>query len=253
MAHPWAHTRCLLAVPYRDDRRRNRGFRDFLDSADSYHRRTVPGLWVRDSVDARTCTILAVYTHHIILGRVRRGESFRSNSGDIAENQFMFKAGLRATVSTGLDPDCDDTDFASLATIGAAGKQTLSAGGVGDCQGALNHMSTSLGLSCESDLTLYSTSMNQTYGLVFPSDFVRLNEICPQTCGECGAGSGQGEASESPLQSRPTNVMQLTFEAWTEDGTEIDSGGNILTLNNMKRICQVEADLLASDGFDGAL
>jgi hypothetical protein len=164
----------------------------------------------------------------------------------------MFRAGLRATVATGLDPDCDDTDFASLTTIGAAGKQTLSAGGVGDCQGALNHMSTSLGLSCESDLTLYSISMNQTYELVFPTDFARLNEICPHTCGECGAGSGQGEASESPLQSRRTNVLSLTFDAWAEDGADTDSGGNILTLINMKRICQVEADLLASEGFDGA-
>jgi hypothetical protein len=45
------------------------------------------------------------------------GESFRSNEGDIAESQFMFKAGLRASVSTGTQVACVDTDFATISTV----------------------------------------------------------------------------------------------------------------------------------------
>eukprot|EP01052_Picozoa_sp_SAG31_P007171 SAG31_NODE_338_length_17490_cov_7.707032_14_plen_130_part_00 len=54
------------------------------------------------------------------------GDAFRASTGVIPENDFTFKAGLRASVSTGFDPVCEDIDFSTFPGVGTAGVEVRS-------------------------------------------------------------------------------------------------------------------------------
>eukprot|EP01052_Picozoa_sp_SAG31_P007170 SAG31_NODE_338_length_17490_cov_7.707032_13_plen_482_part_00 len=98
--------------------------------------------------------------------------------------------------------------------------------------GTLASLSSSF--TCDDDVTPYRPLFD-AINLPLPADVTSLRVICPKTCPNgCGDGSGE-TASEHEYQSKPSNVLQLTFESW--DGDEVD---NVLTVQNMQRVCDVE-------------
>lgn len=136
----------------------------------------------------------------------------------------MFKAALRASVSTGIQPTCDDTPFDTIPTITADVLTQLEAFGADDCAGLKALLELS-GMNCDSDLTaalaglpaevqagadsgtatsIPSGALAALQDFEFPDDITHLMQVCPATCGECGdGGSTSGEAGEHALQSKP--------------------------------------------------
>ena len=53
----------------------------------------------------------------------------------MATNLYMFKAALRASVSTGKEPECLDTAFSTIPTIDEDTLALLDSFGAGDCAG----------------------------------------------------------------------------------------------------------------------
>lgn len=154
-----------------------------------------------------------------------------ASSGEVAQNGFMFKAALRASVSTGIQPTCDDITFDQIPTINNTVLTQLEAVGAGDCAG-LKTLLEFAGMNCDTDLTaalaglpaqiqaaqiqaaadpgatsalaLPSDILEALLAFEFPDDITHLMQVCPATCGECGdGGSTSGEASEHALQSKP--------------------------------------------------
>ena len=184
------------------------------------------------------------------------GDSFRASSGEAPETLFMFKAGLLASVATGIDPNCADIGFDQIPTLSAADLAALSAAGAGDC-GGMEALLTASGMTCDSNLHAALSAVSSTMGdadvaFVLPSDVTRLAQLCPHTCGQCGdGGSVAGEAGEAALQSKPMNMLQLVFESWADDPPdEYASGGNVLTVENIQRICDAAAALEAVPNYD---
>ena len=197
-----------------------------------------------------------------------------ASSSEVATNLYMFKAALRASVSTGKEPDCRDTAFSTIPTIDEDTLALLVSFGAGDCAG-LKAMLELAAMNCDTDLVTALASLpaqiaalaggaaagnssvltpevlTALLGFEFPSDVSALYQVCPATCGECGdGGSTAGEAGEHALQSQPTNLLQMTFESWEGDPEPPASGGDVLSPKNIKRICDVQDDLLASPNFD---
>ncbi len=132
----------------------------------------------------------------------------------------MFKAALRASVSTGMQPTCDDITFDQIPSISADVLTQLEAVGAGDCAG-LKTLLELAGMNCDTDLTaalaglpaqiasgttaaLPSDVLTALLAFEFPDDIMRLMQVCPAACGECGdGGSTSGEAGEHALQSKP--------------------------------------------------
>ena len=135
----------------------------------------------------------------------------------------MFKAALRASVSTGIMPACDDITFDQIPTISAEVLTQLDAVGAGDCTG-LKSLLEATGMNCDTDLTaalaglpsqIQAADSGATLAISpeaaaallqfeFPDDITHLMQVCPATCGECGdGGSTSGEAGEHALQSKP--------------------------------------------------
>ena len=136
----------------------------------------------------------------------------------------MFKAALRASVSTGIQPTCDDVTFDQIPTITADVLTQLQAVGAGDCAG-LKTLLELAGMNCDTDLNAALAGLpaeiqaagdsgatsavpNDVLAALlafeFPDDITHLMQVCPATCGECGdGGSTSGEAGEHALQSKP--------------------------------------------------
>lgn len=144
----------------------------------------------------------------------------RASSGEVAENGFMFKAALRASVSTGIQPTCEDVEFDDIPTITADVMDQLESIGASDCAGLKTLLETA-GMNCDTDLTvalaglpaaadantaapISPEALAALTSFEFPDDITHLMQVCPATCGECGdGGSTSGEAGEHALQSKP--------------------------------------------------
>ena len=135
----------------------------------------------------------------------------------------MFKAALRASVSTGITPTCLDVTFNAFPDITADVLAQLETAGAGDCAGLKGLLETA-GMSCDTNLVqalaalpatiaaaaggsvpaLSTEQIQALLGFQFPEDIAHLYQVCPATCGECGDGGGtSGEAGEHALQSKP--------------------------------------------------
>ena len=85
--------------------------------------------------------------------------------------------------------------------------------------------------TCDDDLAIARPVLNATLGLPLPEDVSSLRVICAATCpAGCGDGSGHGMQNEHVYQSKVSNVLQMTFESFTED----DETDNVLTVKNMQ-------------------
>jgi hypothetical protein len=177
-----------------------------------------------DLAQTSRCLCCAASPQQVELTPARQTPRYSASSGEVAENLFMFKAALRASVSTGLEPTCEDVTFDAFPDITGDVLAQLVAVGGGDCAG-LKGMLEAAGMNCDTDLiaalaglpaaiqaaaasgdaALLSTEqISALVSFQFPDDINHLYQVCPATCGECGdGGSTSGEAGEHALQSKP--------------------------------------------------
>ena len=126
-----------------------------------------------------------------------------ASSSEVATNLYMFKAALRASVSTGKEPECRDTAFSTIPTIDEDTLALLDSFGAGDCAG-LKTMLELASMNCDTDLVTALASLpaqiaalaggaaagnssvltpevlTALLGFEFPSDVTHVSRTLPQ-------------------------------------------------------------------------